>query len=77
MKLKSWRSREREREREEYPYIVIRRQTHPSPILENETHKLLVDFDIQTDHLKYHILVKLTSVKIIRIRSEYFIGFFV
>ena len=24
---------------------------NPEPVLENETHKLLKDFDIQTDHL--------------------------
>ena len=24
---------------------------HPAPVLENDTHKLLGDFDIQTDHL--------------------------
>ena len=24
---------------------------NPAPVLENETHKLLLDFDIQTDHL--------------------------
>ena len=24
---------------------------NPEPVLENETHKLLLDFDVQTDHL--------------------------
>ena len=24
---------------------------HPAPVLENDTHKLLWDFDLQTDHL--------------------------
>ena len=24
---------------------------HPAPVLENDTHKLLWDFDIHTDHL--------------------------
>ena len=35
---------------------------NPAPVLENDTHKLLWDFDIQTDHLisarrPHHIII--------------------